>query len=75
MGFLKFIVQVFLCVLSCRGWVEKGGGSKGGGSKGGGPNPEKVGARRVGGAEGWAVAAFGHPYLAEFGQFLLTVFG
>ena len=35
-------------MLSCRGWVEKGGGHEGCGPEGWGTNPEKVGARRVG---------------------------
>ena len=36
-GFFEINCSVFLCVLSCRGWVEKGGSQKGGGQKGGGP--------------------------------------
>ena len=60
MGFLKLIVQVFLCVLSLT-WVgSKGGGPKGGGPKGGGPKGggPKGGGPKGGGPEGWGAQNF-----------------
>ena len=53
--FLKLIVWDFLCVLSCRVWVERVGshgpkkwGFEGSGFEGWGPNPDKVGGPKGG---------------------------
>ena len=47
-------------MLSCRGWVEKGGGQKGGGQKGGGPEGWGEGWGPEGwGFEGWGFEGWG----------------
>ena len=71
MGFLKLMVLFFLCVLSCRWRVEKGGshdprsgGSKDGGSKSKGAGSKRVGVRRGWGPEGWGSDGWGARILA-----------
>ena len=58
----------FLCVLSCRGWVEMVGPH--GARRGGGP--EGVGARRVGGPEEWGPEGWEGPKIFALFFFSLS---